>query len=109
MNYDVKITKNFSSEAKSLFKKYNSAKNDVSLLFSELENNPKLGISIGKGFFKIRLAIKSKGKWKPGGARVITYYYNKNESVYLISIYDKSEFDSVNMDRIIKIFSHEGL
>jgi mRNA-degrading endonuclease RelE of RelBE toxin-antitoxin system len=109
MSYNVNVTKNFSSEAKSLFKKYNSAKNDVRALISELENNPKLGISVGKGFFKIRLAIKSKGKGKSGGVRVITYYYKENESVYLISIYDKSEFDSVNMERIIKIFSNEGL
>lgn len=43
------------------------------------------------GFHKIRLGIKSKGKGKRGGARVITCVKVVAEKVYLVSIYDKSE------------------
>ena len=43
------------------------------------------------GFYKIRLAIRSKGVGKRGGARVITCVKVVAETVYLVSIYDKSE------------------
>ena len=49
--------------------------------------------------YKIRVAIKSKGK--SVGARVITYFVNENKEVYLLTIYDKSEFDIID-DNIIK-------
>lgn len=37
------------------------------------------------------MAIGSKGKGKSGGAQVITHLYVEEKSVYLLSIYDKSE------------------
>ncbi|MEZ0611082.1 hypothetical protein ACAW74_21390 [Fibrella sp. WM1] len=39
----------------------------------------------------MRLGIRSKGKGKRGGARVITCVKVVAETVYLVSIYDKSE------------------
>ena len=55
-----------------------------------------IGTPIGKDCFKIRLAIKSKTKGKSGGARVITCVKIIAKTVYLISIYDKSDFDDIN-------------
>ena len=43
------------------------------------------------GFYKIRLGIKSKGRGKRSGARVITCVKVVAETVFLVSIYDKSE------------------
>jgi hypothetical protein len=34
-----------------------------------LSKNPELGTSVGNDTYKIRIAIKSKGKGKSGGAR----------------------------------------
>jgi hypothetical protein len=48
------------------------------------------------GCYKIRLAIKSKGKGKSGGARVITYYYIVKNTVYLLAIYDKSNQTNIS-------------
>ncbi len=45
--------------------------------------------------YKIRMAISSKNKGKSGGARVISYVYVANETVYLLSIYDKSDQESM--------------
>jgi hypothetical protein len=42
------------------------------------------------------LALKSKGKGKSGGTRVITYVVTDNNEVYLLTIFDKSEFDSMS-------------
>ncbi|TAF96117.1 MAG: hypothetical protein EAZ32_10535 [Cytophagia bacterium] len=50
---------------------------------------------------KIRLPIASKNKGKSGGARVITYFVTESNELFLISIYDKSEQESIS-DRMIQ-------
>lgn len=67
-------------------------------------SNPIQGTSLGKGFFKIRLAIKSKGIGKSGGAKVITFVKVVDEMVYLLSIYDKSEKSDINFEELNSLF-----
>ncbi len=58
--------------------------------------DPVIGTHLGKDFYKIRLAITSKGKGKSGGARVITCVKIIAETVYLASIFDKSEKENIS-------------
>lgn len=60
-------------------------------MFDSLQEEPLQGASIGKGCYKIRMAITSKKQGKSGGARVITFVKVTQEAVYLLAIYDKSE------------------
>lgn len=90
MNYKVIPTTIFEKELKKLAKKYPSIKEDIFLLVEQLKVNPTKGISLVNNCYKIRLAIKSKGKGKSAGGRVITHVRVLNESVHLLSIYDKS-------------------
>ena len=46
---------------------------------------------IGNNCYKIRLAIAAKGRGKSGGARVITCVYAQQQTVYLLTMYDKGE------------------
>jgi mRNA-degrading endonuclease RelE of RelBE toxin-antitoxin system len=73
MTCEVLTTEKFERQAKRLLKKYPSLKKEIIHLEENLSENPKLGTSLGNNFYKIRLAIKSKGKGKSGGARVITF------------------------------------
>jgi mRNA-degrading endonuclease RelE of RelBE toxin-antitoxin system len=101
MSYKVTPTPTFKSQAKRLIKKFPSLKKellDLSILLSE---NPETGTPLGNDTFKIRLAVKSKGKGKSGGMRIITFKIDKNKDVYLLTIYDKSEIASVD-DKAIK-------
>ena len=50
-------------------------------MISDLEDEPHLGAPIGRGCYKVRMAIRSKGKGKSGGARVITYVVAVRETV----------------------------
>ena len=62
-----------------------------------LEDNPLQGTELMPGVRKIRMPIKSKGG-KSGGARIITYNVLATEQegdVYLLEIYDKSEYSTV--------------
>ncbi len=91
MNYEIIVKPTFQREAKRLAKHYSSFKEDFVSLIDDLEQNPLLGTDLGHGLRKVRMKITSKGKGKSGGARVITYLYLSGKTVYLLSIYDKSE------------------
>jgi mRNA-degrading endonuclease RelE of RelBE toxin-antitoxin system len=69
MSYSLETIANFDKELKKLAKKYPSLKAEVATLGSSLSTNPEQGTAIGQGCYKIRLAIKSKGRGKSGGAR----------------------------------------
>ena len=95
MSYSVIPSGKFKKEAKRLIKKFPSLKQELLELSIILSQQPDTGTSLGNDIYKIRVAIKSKGKGKSGGVRVITYVVTENKEVYLLTIYDKSEFDSV--------------
>jgi hypothetical protein len=103
MKYDIVATENFERKIKRLARKYKSLKNDLKILFSQLESNPGLGNSIGNDCYKIRLAIHSKGRGKAGGARIITYVKYVRQTIYLIDIYDKSERKTISDKEISEI------
>jgi len=105
MNYEVKITRNFEREAKPLLKKYASLKGELEKFGENLSKNPEIGAPLGNNLYKIRLAIASKGKGKSGGARVITYLKNEHGNVYLLSIYDKGERDTLSDKEINDILN----
>jgi mRNA-degrading endonuclease RelE of RelBE toxin-antitoxin system len=95
MAYNVKTIDVFERQAKRLIKKYASLRKELLGLVEELKENPEQGTAIGKGCYKIRLAIASKGKGKSGGARVITNLVVTDATVYLLSIYDKGEKENL--------------
>lgn len=95
MSYNIQYTHEFEKEIKRLSKKYLSLKKDFKLLLETLSLNPKTGASLGNDCFKIRLLITSKGRGKSGGARVITHVAIIEETIILISIYDKSEQSAI--------------
>ncbi len=96
MNFNVIPTDKFKKEAKKLIRKFPSLKNELRELTKILSETPATGKSLGNQVYKIRLAIKSKGKGKSGGGRVITYVVTENKEIYLVLIYDKSEFENVD-------------
>ena len=96
MSYNVLPTSKFSKEIKRLIKKYPSLKLEFANLILLLSENPTIGTSLGENCYKIRIAIASKNKGKSGGARIITYLILKDNSVFLLTIYDKAEKQNVS-------------
>jgi mRNA-degrading endonuclease RelE of RelBE toxin-antitoxin system len=103
MAYKIKPISRFNREFKRLKKKYPSFLDDVTPVVQSLLENPTLGESIGHDCYKIRVAISSKGKGKSGGARLITYIYFSVETIYLLSIYDKSEQANISEKEILAL------
>jgi hypothetical protein len=42
------------------------------------------------------MPITSKGSGKSGGSRVITYYRDEQDTLYLLDIYDKSDRGNIS-------------
>ncbi|MCX6207878.1 MAG: type II toxin-antitoxin system RelE/ParE family toxin [Bacteroidetes bacterium] len=101
MSYKIELSYNFKKEAKRLIKKYPSLKTELTVLFTELEENPTTGTPLGNDIYKIRLAIASKNKGKSGGARVLSFVKVTATTVLLFSIYSKGEVDNLS-DKEIK-------
>jgi len=103
MSFSVKSISVFERQAKRLMKKFPSLKKELQALINELKEKPEKGTSIGHNCYKIRLAIASKGKGKSGGARVITHVIFKNDTLYLLTIYDKSELEDLTDKEILEL------
>ncbi|MEM6262882.1 MAG: type II toxin-antitoxin system RelE/ParE family toxin [Bacteroidota bacterium] len=103
MNFEIIATPHFRRELKKLAKRYTSIRLDFQKLIESLEKNPKQGIDLGRNCYKIRISIASKGKGKSGGARVITNIVIRQETVYLLSIYDKSDKENITKKELQKL------
>ena len=101
MSYKIVPTPTFSKSLKTLAKRHRSMKKDFEKLVGSLMENPLQGVELTPGIRKIRMAISSKGGGKSGGARVITYNVLAAEDegkVYLLEIYDKSDYSTVKTE-----------
>ncbi len=106
MPNSVKITSFFEIRYKRFIKKFSTLEAEIDELTEQLLENPSIGISLGAGLYKIRLASKSKGGGKSGGFRVITYLITQNQKdtdIHLITMFDKSEEDNINKRALLKI------
>ena len=93
MNFEVSTE--FEKSLKRLNKKYPSLKSDYLAFLQELEKNPTMGDEIFPNCRKVRIAIKSKGKGKRGGGRIIFYFEIVEDKIILLFIYDKTEMENI--------------
>ena len=105
MSFEVLTVPRFEKEAKAIGKRQRSLKDDLAVFIAALAENPFQGDELTPGIRKIRMAITSKGRGKSGGARIITYTVVVAECegrVYLLSIYDKGDYSTVDIEAIKK-------
>lgn len=112
MNCEIIVTDTFFKELKHLSKRYKSIKQDIATLANQLRDNPLLGVDIGNNLRKIRIAIKSKGKGKSAGARVIVHvliYTEPSAIVRMLTIYDKSDRSNIADSELTDLLKKNGL
>ena len=107
MNCKIIAIDDFNRDAKRLSKKYASLKGELQELQATLLANPRAGTLIRENTYKIRLAVKSKGRGKSGGLRIITHVVEveievsestaeQDITIILVAIYDKSEIQNID-------------
>ena len=95
MSFEITLTKSFRRNLKPFVKRFASLVNDLEALKEELLNNPQTGDPLGRDCYKVRMRIKAKNTGKSGGARVVTCVKIVGQEIFLLTIYDKSEQDSI--------------
>lgn len=108
----IQTTHVFLKNVKKLAKRYISLKDDLCRFRESIEANPLQGVDLGDNMRKVRMAISSKGKGKSAGARIITYcaeQHEQNIQITLLTIYDKSDAESITDSELIAIRKSEGI
>jgi mRNA-degrading endonuclease RelE of RelBE toxin-antitoxin system len=106
MNYKIIPSSFFDRQTKHFKKKYPSFKKDLKILSHTLKEDPRQGSPLGKDCYKVRMAIGSKNKGKSAGARVVTCVKIVNETIYLLSIYNrpvKNKQIEKKLDKLLKM------
>ena len=113
MSYKFRTIPSFDHDLKRLAKRYPSLKEDMFQLMGQLQENPRLGTSLGHGVHKIRLSLTSKGKGKKGGARVLTHadvmLEMREGTICLLALYDKSDQETISEKRIKSLLEEAGI
>lgn len=91
----VVFATDFKTAYKRLKRKYASFDADFRTLMRSLLDKPEQGTELFDGIRKIRLNIKSKGKGKSGGARIIIRVKQIDNILAFLFVYDKSEMANV--------------
>ena len=67
-----------------------------------MQENYRQGQDLGNNLYKIRLKNSSNNKGKSSGYRIITYYFNDDNTLYFVEIYSKSKQENILKSEIIK-------
>lgn len=103
MHYNILTLPEFDKNVKKLSKRYKNIKNDLTKLTNDLQSDSDLGIHLFGMCYKIRLANSSVPTGKSKGFRVIIYYMDKSDTLYLLNIYSKSDKDTISDSEIIEL------
>ena len=109
MSSKIVVLPEFAGEVKRLAKKYKKIKEDLRKLSTALQENPHLGVALTGSCYKVRMANSSIPTGKRGGFRVIYYFVDERGTVYLMSIYSKTEKENITESEIVAILESNGL
>ncbi len=107
MNYNVFVTKSFTSELKKLSKRYKKIKNDYETLLENISSqNPKeIAVDLGNDCYKYRLKNSDNHKGKSAGYRVVYYLVQEDTNIILLTIYSKSDYENISEQALDKKIS----
>lgn len=106
MSYKVVAISPFRKKARKLIKKFPSLKEELAEIGKRLAHNPVVGASLGNNCYKIRVAIASKRKGSSGGARIITHLHVAQDTIFLLSIYDKADQEAISESQLKALLEH---
>jgi mRNA-degrading endonuclease RelE of RelBE toxin-antitoxin system len=109
MNYKIETIPRFDKDIKKLKKRFPKIKNDLIFLIEELSKNPNIGTHLENSIFKIRLQNSSIPTGKSGGFRVIYYFIDAENNLYLMSIYSKTQKENISENELLELLSVNGL
>ena len=92
----IKDTDTFNKAVKKLKKRFRNIEKDYLAFLDSIQTDEDLGVYLGEGIYKTRIANSDKQGGKSGGYRLISYLKLIDNELYLMYIYDKSDFENVS-------------
>lgn len=108
MNLKLIITPEFAKAVKNLIKRYRLILKDLETFERELSSGEIKAVELGKNCYKARLHNSSIPTGKSGGFRII-YFYKHETTIYLLSIYSKTDLDNISETKLIEILKNNDL
>lgn len=99
-NLTIKDTDTFNKAVKALKKRFRTIEKDWMDFVNSIKTDEDLGVHLGDGIYKTRIANSDKHSGKSGGYRLISYLKLIDNELYLLYIYDKSDFESIHENKI---------
>ena len=96
----IEETETFTKAIKQLQKRFKNIETDCEEFVQSIQTTKNLGINLGNGVFKVRIANSDKKSGKSSGYRLISYLKLIDNKLYLMYIYDKSDFETVSEKQI---------
>jgi hypothetical protein len=104
----IEFLEHFDKRVEKLLKDFPRVIKDIRTFHTSLLADKENPTPLGSGFFKSRVKNSDKNKGKSAGYRIITYYV-RDEKIYFVEIYDKSERESISKDELMAILKKEGI
>jgi len=99
-NLTIRDTDTFNKAVKQLKKRFRNIDADFTNFVNSVENEEDLGVYLGNGVYKARISNSNKNSGKSGGYRLISYLKLVENELYLLFIYDKSDYDTISENAI---------
>jgi hypothetical protein len=96
----------YNKAIKKLKKRFPHIENDIDLFFEQISTLDELGIHLGNNVYKARIANSDKNSGKSGGYRLISYLKIINNEIYLLFVYDKSDYENIKESDIDAIVAN---
>jgi mRNA-degrading endonuclease RelE of RelBE toxin-antitoxin system len=109
MNLKIETIYDFVKSVKRLAKKYKNIKQDLQILKQELKKSNNNSINLGDNFYKIRLKNSSTNQGKSSRFRVVYFYQDENNTIYLLDIYTKNEIENITKEKLQKLVAQYNL
>ena len=109
MSFEIKPVAGFRKDFKILSKKYKKIEDDVRKVILELRKNPKAGTALQHNCYKIRMANSSTPTGKRGGFRLIYYFIDEHNNLYLMNIYSKTNKENISQNELLELLKINGL
>jgi len=109
MSFSIKPLDGFKKDFKKLTKKYKKLEDDVKKVILELRENPRSGTALHLNCYKIRMPNSSTSTGKSGGFRLIYYFIDEKNNLYLLNIYSKTQKENISENELLELLKINGL
>ena len=103
MSYEIHLPQTFQRCIKHLKKKFPHIKDDLSILFQSLQEDPQIGEPIpgwNRKIWKIRVSSRDLKRGKSGAFRVIYAWTSREQILYPLFVYFKGEKEDITKAEI---------